>query len=205
MVARGSGRSPSGQPVSVTVRRQPRDQIGHWVAPPSMRAHPCPHRCCQSKQVHPDALPVRLDRAYLRSLSDEEVEREVEQYHRYADERTEGYVQIVAEAGRRDARKETRQRAGERRRQASSDYQDEVYRQWLQAENGIQGSVMLNKAGRKAGISERSLFSGPQSRVNKYASEELKEWFDAHPRMTRAEWDRRRRADERAARGDRAY
>jgi hypothetical protein len=61
---------------------------------------------------------------------------------------------------------------------------------------------MLNKAGRKAGISERSLFSGPQSRVNKYASEELKEWFESHPRMTRQEFDRRRRADARAARGN---
>jgi hypothetical protein len=89
----------SGRPVTVTVRSQARDQIGHWVAPPSERGHPCPHRCCQNKQVHPDALPVKLDRAYLRSLTDEELERELIAYHRYADERTEGYVQVVAEAG----------------------------------------------------------------------------------------------------------
>jgi hypothetical protein len=198
-VARGSGRSPSGAPVEVTVRRQARDQIGHWVAPPGMRAHPCPHRCCQNKQVHPDALPVKLDRAYLRSLSDEEVDRELGAYHRYADERTKGYVQVIAEAQRREDRQATRERAGDRRRRATSDYQDEVYRQWLGAENGIQGSVMLNKAGQRAGISERSLFTGPQSRVNRYASDELKEWFESHPRMTRAEWDKRSR---REARGD---
>jgi hypothetical protein len=122
-------------------------------------------------------------------------------YHRYADERTDGYVQVIAEAQRREDRQASRERAADKRRRANSDYTDEVYRQWLAAENGIQGSVMLNKAGQKAGISERSLFSGPQSRVNKYASDELKEWFDQHPRMTRQEWDRRQRADERAARG----
>jgi hypothetical protein len=173
-----------------SVRSQPRDQIGHWVAPPSLRAHPCPHRCCQSKRVHPDALPVKLSRSYLRSLSDEEVERELLAYQHYSDDRTEGYLQVLAEAQRREdapARAaERKERARDKRQRRESEYRDEVYREWLHAENGIQGSVMLNRKGRAAGIDERSLFTGPQSRVDKYASDELKEWFQAHPRPTRA-------------------
>ena len=45
---------------------------------------------------------------------------------------------------------------------------------------------MLNKAGQRAGIDERSLFTGPESRVVKYASPELFEWFEIHGRPTRA-------------------
>jgi len=38
------------------------------------------------------------------------------------------------------------------------------------------------------GIDERSLFTGPESRVRKYASPELIEWFASHPRPTRVSW-----------------
>lgn len=44
---------------------------------------------------------------------------------------------------------------------------------------------MLNKAGRRAGIDERKLFTGRQSTVDKYASDELKEFFLKNPRPTR--------------------
>jgi hypothetical protein len=181
-----------------------RDQLGHWVAPPSARAHPCPHACCRNKRVHPANLPVRLDRKYLRSLNDDELETELITYQRYNDTHERGFLQVLAEIGRRDdagdralARKE---KARERRQRVSGEYSDEVYRQWLRAENGIQGGVLLNKAGIKAGISDRSLFSGSQARFNRYASDELKEWVETHPRMTRREYDSQRRAEEQAQR-----
>jgi hypothetical protein len=62
-----------------------------------------------------------------------------------------------------------------------------VYRQWLGAEAATNG-YMLNKAGKAAGIDERTLFTGPESRVRKYASPELFEFFESHPRPTRASW-----------------
>lgn len=174
-------------------RNQARDQLSHFVAPPSAGGRPCPHRCCRNYRVHPRNLPVRLDRKYLRSLSEDELVRELESYQRYSDTHEAGFLQIITEAGRRDdsadratARKE---RARDQRARETAEYRDEVYRQWFRAENGIQGAVLLNKAGRGAGIDERSLFSGPQTRVDKYASDELKEWFDAHPRMTRQQFD----------------
>lgn len=171
----------------VRVVRTPRDQIGHWTAQPT-GGRPCPHACCAGKRVHPGNLPVRLDRAYLRSLSQEDLEREVGQYQNYQDTHEAGYLQLVAEDSRRyqsQTRAQDRKlRASERRRQANDQHRDEVYRSWLQAENATRG-VMLNRAGLAAGIDERSLFVGPESRVRKYASPELVEYFESHPRPTR--------------------
>jgi hypothetical protein len=166
-----------------------RDQIGHWVKPVSREDKPCPHSCCRNKHVHPENLPVKLDRRYLRRLDDDELERELRQYQNYSDSHEQGFLQVIAEMSRREdsaehaeARKE---RARDRRRRASEEHRDEVYRQWLQAEAATKG-VMLNKAGLRAGINERSLFTGPESRVVKYASPELFEWFEQHGRPTRA-------------------
>lgn len=171
-------------------KQQARDNLSHWVAPPSARGKPCPHKCCQNKHPHPDKIPVKLDRAYLRSLTDQEVERELSTYQRYSDTHERGFLQVIAEAQRREdapRRKAAGQeKARETRARRESEYRDHVYREWLTAENGIQGAVMLNRKGNAAGIDERSLFTGPQSRVDKYASDELKEWFTSHPRPTRA-------------------
>ena len=79
------------------------------------------------------------------------------------------------------------ERARRRRQDAEQEYRDEVYRQWLAAEAATNG-FMLNRAGRYRGIDERSLFVGPESRVRKYASPELIEWFESHPRPTRVSW-----------------
>lgn len=58
------------------------------------------------------------------------------------------------------------------------------YSQYRKAENDL--GYLLNAEGRKAGIDDLSLFSGPVSRVNKYGSEELKAWFNQHGRPTLA-------------------
>jgi len=79
------------------------------------------------------------------------------------------------------------ERARRRREEAEQEYRDEVYRQWRAAEAATNG-YMLNRTGRRGGIDERSLFTGPESRVRKYASPELIEWFASHPRPTRVSW-----------------
>jgi hypothetical protein len=79
------------------------------------------------------------------------------------------------------------ERARRRREDAEREYRDEVYRQWRAAEAATNG-YMLNRAGLREGIDERSLFAGPESRVRKYASPELIEWFESHPRPTRVSW-----------------
>lgn len=59
--------------------------------------------------------------------------------------------------------------------------------------------AMLNKAGQDAGVTSASLFTGPESRAMKYASEELKDHWATHPRPPRladfeAEWLEMRRS-----------
>ncbi len=174
----------------VRVAREPRDQIGHWVIP-SGEQKPCHHHCCEGKRVHPANLPVKLNRAYLRSLSQDDLEREVEQYGRFSDSHETGFLQLLAEDQRRMTSAERAAARAERHRSRQAarreEHRDEVHRQWLAAENATNG-YMLNKAGLAANIDERSLFTGPASRVNRYASPELREWFAAHGRPTAASY-----------------
>src|SRR6185437_8489575 len=131
-----------------------RDQLGHYVKPESQADHLCHHRCCRGERAHPRGLPVKLDRQYLRSLSHDELERELGQYTRFIDTHEGGFLQVVAELDRREESEKRaaarKQRARERRQERESEYQDEVYRQWLQAEAETNG-YMLNKAGKAAG------------------------------------------------------
>jgi len=59
------------------------------------------------------------------------------------------------------------ERARRRRQDAEQEYRDEVRRQRLAAEAATNG-FMLNRAGRRGGIDERSLFVGPESRVRSW-------------------------------------
>ncbi|WP_222936404.1 phage minor capsid protein [Streptomonospora sp. PA3] len=70
---------------------------------------------------------------------------------------------------------------------AREQYRLYIERRYVEAETELRG-VMVNAAGERAGINYMSLFSGPRSRVEKYASEELKNWFDQHGRMTFSEF-----------------
>ena len=132
----------------------------------------------------PRSLPVVLDRQYLRSLNATDVEAEIRQYVNYIDTRPKAWGQITAESDRRDRAAKAAERRKDRYRARESEYQDEVYRQWLTAEAATNG-YMLNKAGRAAGINERSLFQGPEARVRKYASPELLAYFSERGRPTR--------------------
>jgi hypothetical protein len=54
---------------------------------------------------------------------------------------------------------------------------------YLDAERETRG-FMLNAAGRSAGIDPRSLFTGPESRARKYASDELRGYWQERGRLT---------------------
>jgi hypothetical protein len=182
----------SEPPAEITGGRyNTRDRFGHWVAPTSRQGGPCPHQCCRNRRPHPRGLPVVLDRNYLRSLDSGTLEQELDNYAFYRETHQKGTLQIAAELDRRDRIERNRaarqERARRRRETAEQEYRDEVYRQWLHAEAETKG-VMLNKRGLAAGINERSLFTGPESRVRAYASPELFEYFESHPRPTRASY-----------------
>ncbi|WP_329148799.1 phage minor capsid protein [Streptomyces sp. NBC_01456] len=73
------------------------------------------------------------------------------------------------------------------RREARALYDEYVYRQYLQAEDDCRGYLLTKKA-QAAGISPVSLFSGPARIAYARASDELKEWWAEHGRLTQAEF-----------------
>ena len=180
-----------------------RDQRGHYVKPKTARGHICHHSCCNGSRVHPDKLPVKISKSYLRSLTAPQLETELGEYVNYSETHEQGMTQIIAELDRREESEKLsahrKVRATERREHRESEYKDEVYRQWLTAESETNGYMLNNKtlrgikAGKRAGIDERSLFTGPEWRVEKYGSPELIEYFESHPRPTRASWFRSQR------------
>lgn len=66
----------------------------------------------------------------------------------------------------------------------------ELYRhsRYLRAHTELRGEL-LNTAGRAAHIDPATLFLGPRSRVDRYASDELKTWFVEHGRVTVEEFE----------------
>jgi hypothetical protein len=66
---------------------------------------------------------------------------------------------------------------------AKQAHAERVEEQYLHAEEVCRGS-MLNAAGQRAGVTPQSLFSGPASSAAKYASEELRDYFRQHGRLT---------------------
>ncbi|WP_348665909.1 hypothetical protein [uncultured Microbacterium sp.] len=57
--------------------------------------------------------------------------------------------------------------------------------------------ALLNAEGRARNIDALSLFMGNTARAHRYASEELREWWETHPRVTFAMFERQW-ADQRA-------
>lgn len=171
-----------------------RDLIGHWITKRQQVGMMCPHACCRNHRVHPANMPVILPDPLLKRASDQDLATHFEKVsaQRTADE-TAAYWQIMAEMERRDERDE-RRRANRAAAQARykelafsrrMERAEAVEQAYVTAEADTKGN-MLNKAGRAAGVDERTLFTGPESRARRYASDELLEHWATHPRPTSA-------------------
>jgi hypothetical protein len=161
-----------------------RDLIGHWVRKTQPQRQPCTHACCRGYRVHPDNYPVVPPNRLLRRASDEDLATHYENTNS-----REAKDQVLYEMDRRDRAEEQRaerRRTYERLRLARRIERDEaVEYSYVRAENETRGH-MLNKAGRAADIDPRSLFTGPESRARRYASEELVNHWADNPRPTAA-------------------
>ncbi|SLN02325.1 hypothetical protein FM103_11895 [Corynebacterium xerosis] len=73
-------------------------------------------------------------------------------------------------------------------RMMRADFELHRHARFLRAHTELRGEL-LNTAGRAARIDPASLFMGPSSRVVRYASEELKDWFAQHGRLTVEEFE----------------
>lgn len=73
-------------------------------------------------------------------------------------------------------------------RECRTDYAHHLEHAYAQAEHATNGAL-LNAEGRARGIDALSLFMGPAARAEKYASEELIEYWRTHPRVTFARFE----------------
>jgi hypothetical protein len=81
-------------------------------------------------------------------------------------------------------RQDNRRRGRERWRAVDAEWRDGAYSQYLAAESATNG-YLLSRAGDAAGIDPwPALWTGPESRAMKYASEELRNFWLASPRTT---------------------
>jgi hypothetical protein len=102
---------------------------------------------------------------------------------------------VISELDRRD--RCARERAA--RHAVNEEWFLFAHAQYLAAEAETNG-YLLNKAGRDAGIDPWTLWSGPASRVEKYASDELRDFWLARERVTVMEWAARTRRAQREQR-----
>ncbi|MEU8950905.1 phage minor capsid protein [Streptomyces sp. NPDC048489] len=100
---------------------------------------------------------------------------------------TEELAAAIAQQSARDAAVAEGAAPVVTRAEARAMYDEYVYRQYLQAEDELRG-VLLNKKAEAAGRSPITLFSGPARIAHANASDELKEWWATHGRLTQAEF-----------------
>ena len=171
-----------------------RDLLGHYVKLPPQKNQDgmCPHACCKGKRPHPDRFPVMLPKGMARRMTDRELAD-------HFDKPTVGKSakatrQVVDELGRRERKRELDLRTpAEKRKDVRARHADE-YRAWLEnewvrAEAQTRG-VMLNKRGKAKHVDPRALWTSKQLR-DRYASDELRAYFDRHPVVSAREFGSR--------------
>ena len=129
----------------------------------------------------------------LRKLTDEELAA----MYGSGDEATQAAV--LREADRRDRKAAQTARDKVRWAAVHAAWQEWRDAQVSAAEAECRGQL-LNKAGRAAGISVWTLWSGSPAQAARYASEELLEFWGKNPRLTVSEFRAQQRAARRAER-----
>lgn len=164
-----------------------RDLLGHWVKlPPRSRENGmCPHPCCRGRRPHPDRFPLMLPAGVLHSASVAELEAHLGKES--VGKSGRAVSQVVRELDRRERRAEHRES-----RRAARGRRDEEYRlylesEWVAAESATRGN-MLNKRGRARGIDPRSLWTASDATRARYASEELRLYWNDHRIVTKSEF-----------------
>jgi hypothetical protein len=150
-----------------------------------------------AEQAEQDRLDADRQAFIAEQADDEELDDEqAEQWQRFDELLAAGGSEesAAAEVFGRDIEQQRRDRAITQLRGqgysgkgfadlARKAYKDHVYQQYIAAEDATRGH-MVTPAGQAAGIDPHELFSGPAARARKWASDELKEWWDEHGRLT---------------------
>jgi hypothetical protein len=171
-----------------------RDLYQHWVKKEEPARRPCDHACCRGLRAHPENYPVARRNQYMKHASDETLASFFGRHGSESEKDQRIRDQVLAEMQRRDMRESRLEASRERRRErrsARSDFRRaERERLFVEAEAATNG-YLLNRRGVEAGIDPRTLLTGPESRARKYASEELLDYWEDHPRPTEAYFEGR--------------
>lgn len=73
-------------------------------------------------------------------------------------------------------------------RAARAEFQVYLEAQYAQATQDLNGNL-LNARARAAGKDSAALFMGPRYQADAWASEELRQWWDDHGRLTFQDWE----------------
>lgn len=163
-----------------------RDLLGHFVRlpPASNENGMCPHACCKGRRPHPEKLPVMLDRSTLRKLSVAELEAHYQRESVGANGRA--VSQVLKELERREDAEHAKAARHAARSSAADEHRAYLEQQWITAERETRG-VMVNAKGKRAGVDPRAFWSDARAR-DRYASDELRAYFDQHPPVSKREF-----------------
>lgn len=160
-----------------------RDMLGHFVKPKSERGKMCKHACCRNRRVHPDNMPVILPSRLLRRASDEDLAAHYERVQGDSPKDQRARAQVLHEMDRRDEAQKAKELRAHGKFSKQLQQQDAVEASYVAAEEATRGN-MLNRKGESRGVSPRTLITGRESDFERYASDELKEFYATRHRPT---------------------
>jgi hypothetical protein len=134
-----------------------------------------------------------MDEASYRDMSEEALA------DLYATAGDEDARAIRAEMARRDTRDAKHATDAARWAATTAAWMDWQHAQYLAADSVCRGNL-LSREGIAAGATEFSLWTGSQEDADRYASEELRDFWAGNPRLTVSQFHRQARAERRAAR-----
>ena len=160
-----------------------RDLLGHFVKPRSERDHMCKHACCRNKRVHPENMPVILPNKLLRRASDDDLMAHYQRVQGDSKKDQRARAQVLHEMQRRDDEAKAKDTRAAMKYSAQLERADTVEASYVAAENATRGN-MVNNRGRSRGVNPRTLITGRESDFERYASDELKEYYSTRHRPT---------------------
>jgi hypothetical protein len=134
----------------------------------------CPKQGERGEKPRHESWPDVLDRSTLRGATDHEL-----QAHFTHRDNARTHRQILAEMKRRDNADAAKKRATSRK----FERYEHVEREIAAAEHATNG-YMVNKAGQARGVTEWQLMTGRERDADKYSTDELKAYWERHPRPT---------------------
>jgi hypothetical protein len=160
-----------------------RDLLGHYVKPKSAKGDMCPHACCRNRRVHPANMPVVLPRRLLRRATDDDLAAHYDRVQGDSRREDRARAQVLHEMDRRDretAAKKNRSAARYSRQLEEADTREASY---VAAEAATRGN-MVNRKGRSRDVNPRTLIYARDDTFDRYASDELKEFYTGRHRPT---------------------